>query len=136
MVLDSVLKAGILGAFVGAAVATIVFVAIALYIYYALVLYSLAKKMKHAHLAWLAWIPLANLALIPILAKKHWAWVFMFLVPIANIVFFILWTWKIYDLRKFPAWLSLMPVLFVIPFLGWIAFIANLAIWGVVAWKK
>ncbi len=133
--LTDFIKGGIIGAFIGAALVTMIFVGIALYIYFALVFSALAKKLKRSDIAWLAWVPLANLALIPILAKKHWAWVFMFLVPVANLVFFIIWSWHIYEFRKYPGWLSLMPVLFFIPVIGWLAFIGQLIMWGLVAWR-
>jgi hypothetical protein len=106
---------------------------VALYVYYALALSTIAKKLKYAN-PWLAWIPLANLALLPILAGYAWPWVFMFLVPIANIVFAIIWLWKIYEKRKYPGWLALVPLAAVIPFIGLFVGIANLVIIGLVAW--
>lgn len=111
----------------------IVIIAIALYVYTALVWSTIAKKLGYAK-PWLVWIPIANLFLLPILAKKHWAWGFIFLVPIANIVFFIIWTWNIFEQRKYPGWLSLMPIASAIPFIGWLAGIAWLVILGMVAW--
>jgi len=135
MVIDGLITGGLIGAFIGAAIVTMIFVAIAVYVYYAFVFSALARKMKHKNIAWLAWVPLANLALIPILAKKHWAWVFMFLVPIANVVFFIIWSWNIYEARKYPGWLSLMPVLFFVPVINWLACIGQLVMWGLVAWR-
>jgi hypothetical protein len=108
---------------------------IALYVYWAFVLMTIAKKLKRKDLAWLAWIPIANLALFPILAKKHWAWVFIFLVPIANAVFFFIWSWNIFEQRNYPGWLCLIALAGIIPYLGWAASIANLVIWGLVAWK-
>ncbi|MFA5797002.1 MAG: hypothetical protein WC916_03135 [Candidatus Woesearchaeota archaeon] len=135
MAVIDMLTGGLIGAMIGAAVATMVFGAIALYIYFAFVFSTLANKMKHKDIAWLAWVPIANLALIPILAKKKWPWVFIFLVPFANIVFFIIWTWKIYEFRKYPGWLALLPVLFFFPVLGFIAGIGELVMWGIVAWR-
>jgi hypothetical protein len=79
---------------------------------------------------WLAWIPIANLFLLPILLKKKWTWGFMFFVPIANVVFFILWTWKIFELRKYPGWLSLSVL---VPKVGGILYLIAI---GFVAWKK
>lgn len=112
----------------------IVLISIGLYIYTALVWMTIARKLKYKY-PWLAWIPIANIFLIPILAKKHWTWGFMFLVPVANIVFLFMWTWNIYEQRKYSGWLALVPLIGIIPFLGWLAWLAHLIIIGFVAWK-
>ncbi|HIH32285.1 TPA: hypothetical protein HA235_06270 [Candidatus Woesearchaeota archaeon] len=126
---------GALSAFFAAFLIAAIIIAIALYVYFALVLSTLAKKLKHGDIAWLAWIPIANLALFPILADKEWPWVFIFLVPIVNIVFMIIWTWAIFEKRKYPGWLSLVFIGGIIPFIGFIFSLASLVIWGVVAWR-
>jgi len=112
----------------------IVILSIALYVYYAFAWMTIAKKLKYKK-AWLAWIPIANLFLIPILAKKDWTWGFMFLVPIANMVFFFIWTWNIFERRKYPGWLALIPLVGIIPLIGWLASLAYLVVLGLVAWK-
>lgn len=132
------LMAGILPAGLAAAIGAFallgVLMMIVLYIYFAFALMTIAKKLGYDQ-AWLAWIPIVQLVLLPILAKKAWPWVFIFLVPIANAVFAIIWTWKIFERRKYPGWLALVPILGFIPLIGWIASIANLVIWGLVAWR-
>ena len=95
---------------------------------------TIARKLKYKY-PWLAWIPIANFFLIPILAKKHWTWGFMFLVPIANMVFFFIWTWNIFEQRKYSGWLALVPLLGIIPLIGGLASLAYLVILGFVAWK-
>ncbi|MBL7148417.1 MAG: hypothetical protein ISS82_06325 [Nanoarchaeota archaeon] len=112
---------------VGIILAIILFAGI--YVYYALAWSTIAKKLKYKK-PWLAWIPVAQLFLIPILAKKKWAWGFMFLVPIANIVFCIIWTWKVFERRKYPGWLSLSII---IPKVGGILYLIAI---GFVAWGK
>ncbi|MBN1274990.1 hypothetical protein JXA12_01750 [Candidatus Woesearchaeota archaeon] len=124
-----------IGALFGGLVVLGIFVMIGLYVYMALVYMTLAKKLGQKDIAWLAWIPIANLALIPILAEKHWTWAFMFLLPIANLVFYFIWTWKIYERRKYPGALCLIPLAGFIPYLGWLAGIANLVVLGLVAWS-
>ncbi|RMF55100.1 hypothetical protein D6745_03185 [Candidatus Woesearchaeota archaeon] len=106
---------------------------LALYIYTAFAWMAIAKKLKYAK-PWLAWIPIANLFLLPILAKKHWAWGFIFIVPIVNIIFFMIWTWNIYEQRKYPGWLALVPILAFVPSISWLVSLANLVILGLVAW--
>lgn len=135
--MDALGAAGILGSFfamfAGAFIASLV-VMIGLYVYYALVFQTIAKKLKFDK-PWLAWIPIANLFLIPILAKKHWAWGFIFLVPIVNAVFYFIWMWKIFELRKYPGWLCLTPLLTIIPLIGVVFSIGYLVLLGLVAWK-
>ena len=106
----------------------------AVYVYMALVWMTIAKKLKYDK-PWLAWIPIANVFLLPILAKKHWAMGFLMFVPIANIVFAIIWTWNIYEQRNYPGWLSLSPLVSFVPLVGPIAgFIGTFVIMGLVAW--
>lgn len=112
----------------------LLFLAIPIYIYWAFAYMIIAQKLKYKK-PWLAWVPIANLFLLPILAKKEWQWGFLLLVPIINSVFIVLWTWQIYERRKYPGWLSLVPILSFIPSLGFLAIVANLIIVGFVAWK-
>lgn len=109
--------------------AILVFFMLVLYIYTAWAWMSTAKKLKYKK-AWLAWIPIANLFLIPILAKKKWTWGFMFLVPIANIVFWFIWTWKIFERRKLYGFYSLVLL---IPGVGPLLYLISL---GFLAWRK
>lgn len=125
--------ADILPVFFGLGV-LLLFLAIPLYIYWALAYMTIAQKLKYKK-PWLAWIPVANLFLLPILAKKEWPWGFLLFVPIVNTVFMVLWTWRIYERRKYPGWLSLIPILGFVPSLGFLAIIANLIITGFIAWK-
>jgi|SRR3989344_7787297 len=107
---------------------------VGLYVYYGLAFSTIAKKLKYKQ-PWLAWIPIANFFLLPILAKKEWQWGFILLVPFVNMVFAIIWLWAIYERRKYPGWLSLIPIAIIIPMIGWLAGIAQLIIIGFVAWK-
>ena len=112
---------------------------IILYVYTSLVWYTIAKKLKYRP-AWLAWIPIANGAMILQMGKFHWAWIFLVLIPffgwIALAVLLIISCWRIFEKRKFPGWLALVPILGFIPVLGFLASIAFLIILGFVAWKK
>ena len=112
----------------------IVLLSIALYVYTALAWMTIARKLKYKY-PWLAWIPIANFFLVPILAKKDWTWGFIFLVPIVNMVFFFIWTWNIFEQRKYPGWLALVPLAGFIPLIGGLASLAYLVILGLVAWK-
>jgi len=121
------------GALVGTLLVFLILIGIASYVYTALAWSSIARKLKYKK-HWLAWIPVANFFLIAILAKKKWQWGFIILVPIVNMVFMILWNWNIYEQRKYPGWLALIPILGFVPIINWVAAIANLVIIGLVAW--
>lgn len=108
-----------------------VLASIAFYVYLAMAWQTIAKKLGYKK-AWLAWIPIANFFLLPILARKDKDWVygFLFLVPFVNIVMSIIWTWKIFERRKYPGWFSLAPI---IPEIGGILMLVAL---GFVAWQN
>lgn len=116
-----------------------VIIGVVLYVYTSLVWYTIAKRLKYKP-AWLAWIPIANGAMILQMGKFHWAWIFLVLIPvlgwIALFVLLVISMWRIFEKRKFPAWLALVPVLGCVPALGFLASIAFLIILGFVAWKK
>jgi hypothetical protein len=109
-----------------------------LYVYNSLVWQTIARKLKHPY-PWLAWIPFANISLILQLGEFHWAWVFLILIPIlgwiALGVLMIISCWRIFEKRGYPAWLSLIPILGVIPFIGSVTGMAFLIILGFVAWR-
>ncbi|NQU78198.1 hypothetical protein HQ545_00345 [Candidatus Woesearchaeota archaeon] len=46
----------------------------------------------------------------------------------------IIWTWTIYERRKYPGYLALIPLAGVIPIIGILATIAHLVVMGFVAW--
>ncbi|RJQ18232.1 hypothetical protein C4573_00740 [Candidatus Woesearchaeota archaeon] len=121
-------------AFLAGMIVFLIIVFIALYIYCAFAWMTIAKKLNYDK-PWLAWIPIANMFLIPILAKKNWAWGFIFLVPIVGAVFYFIWTWNVFEQRKYPGWLSLIILGYIIPWLGILFGIAHLVIIGLVAWK-
>lgn len=131
--------AGILAAisaiFMGFMVVALI-LGILFYLYSSWALYTIAKKLGYKN-AWFAWIPILQIVLYPILADKEWPWVFILLVPIANIVFTVIWMWKIFEKRKYPGWLMLIPWAgMLIPIIGFlITAIAGAVIIGLVAWK-
>ncbi len=128
-ILTSLAEEGLSGAitqYVMAFLVLAIIFGIALYVYYALVWMTIGKKLKYDK-AWIAWIPIVNFFLIPILAGKKWPWGFMFLVPIANIVFCIIWHWKIFEKRKNAGW----PSLFILIPGGILVYLITL---GIIAW--
>ena len=111
---------------------------VAAYVYFAWAFMVIAQKLKYKK-AWLAWIPLANISMIFQLGGFHWAWIFLLLVPvvgwIAVFALAIISTWKIFKKRKYSEWLSLVPILCMVPGFGIFALIAYAIIIGFVAWK-
>jgi hypothetical protein len=97
-------------------------VSIACYVWIALCLYIIAKKTS-AENPWMAWIPIANIILACQIAGKPWWWIFLFLIPVVNIVLGIIVMWKICKARGKPGWLG---ILMIFP-------VANLIIPGIVA---
>ena len=142
----------------------------ALYLYFTFAWFTIAKKLGYKY-AWLAWIPIINIFILPIVAKKNEWWTIIFAIPVLlslaypfflmrldytttflqnvsriyfivyalTIVFIaimsVVWLWRIYKLRNYPGWLSLLPLLGIIPVIGMFALIINLIIFGIVAWK-
>ena len=115
----------------GLAIAVLIFLAV--YVYFSLAWMTIARKLKYKY-AWLAWIPIANIAMILQLGGFHWAWVFLMLIPvlgwIALAVLVIIATWKIFVKRKFPGWFSLSMI---IPQIGGVLYLIAI---GFVAWYK
>ena len=130
--IEEFLAAG-LGGLGAAALGFGLLVLLALYIYYALALMTIARKLK-TEPAWLAWIPLANVYLVWKISKTPtWSgilwivgavlsWVpLVGLLPAAMMIF---WFWKIAEMRNYPGWIS---ILLLVP-------LANLVVPGLLAW--
>lgn len=128
------------------------FLIIIVFLYKAFALYTIAKKLGSKH-AYLAWIPIAQFFLYPILADEKWEWGLIALLPIVTPLLFIpfaiipfvnfflvlliaigvltliafrtYWIWKIFEKRNYHGALSLLTLIS----------IANLIILGIVAWK-
>ncbi|MBU0980476.1 MAG: hypothetical protein KJ709_06730 [Nanoarchaeota archaeon] len=127
-----------LGAMFGAFFAASIAISIILYVYFAFAWMTIGKKMNYKY-PWLAWIPFAQFAMIYQLGGLHWAWVFVWLLPvlgwIAGFVLLIIGFWKIFKARKYPAWLSLLCIGGAIPAVGFIFPLAFYVVLGLVAWK-
>ncbi len=134
---DNLLPWGSVALVGGMLIAVIIF-ALAIYVYTSLAFSTIGRKLKYDK-PWLAWIPIANVAMILQMGKFHWAWVFLILVPILGwiplMVMAIISLWRIYEKRKYPGWLCLLGIGGVIPIIGTLFQIANLVVMGMVAWK-
>jgi uncharacterized membrane protein YhaH (DUF805 family) len=124
---------GPMWAFLGAFIVLAVIFGIAVYAYWAIAWSTILKKLKYKK-HWLAWIPVAQIAPILEVGGFHWAWIFLVFIPvlgwIALFVLVIISTWKIFEKRKYPGWLSLSMI---IPKVGGILYLIAI---GFVAWKN
>jgi magnesium-transporting ATPase (P-type) len=81
----------------------------AMYIYVALALQTIAKKTNTEN-AWMAWIPIANIFLALMVAKKPLWWFILFLIPLVNVVMWILVWMGIAEARSKPNWWGIMVI--------------------------
>ncbi len=123
---------GTLGALVAIGILFMILIVAAVYVYFALAWRTIARKLKYKK-DWLAWIPIANGAMILELGGFHWAWIFLILIPILGwiplFVLIIIATWRIFEKRKYPGWFSLSMIL---PKVGGVLYM--IVIWFV-AWQ-
>lgn len=132
-ILVNAFAGGAIGALVAIGIVFLIFFILAIYIYSSLAWMIIAKKLKYKK-AWLAWIPIANIAMMLQLGGFHWAWVFLVLIPILGwiplFVLAIISTWRIFEKRKYPGWFSLSMIL---PQIGGVLY---LIVIGFVAWQN
>ena len=110
-------------AFMGGFLLVMLVFCLALYIYVALALQTIAQKTNTEN-GWLAWIPIVNVILMLSIAKKPIWWIILFLIPLVNLVIFIIVWMGIAEARNKPGWwgiLMLVPVVsLVVPgYLAW-----------------
>jgi hypothetical protein len=87
-------------------------VSIVLYLYFSFCLFIIAKKTGNLDNAILAWLPIINIILLIQIAKKPIWWILLLLVPLVNIIIYVIIWMKIAEARGKPSWLG---VLFIIP---------------------
>lgn len=108
----------------GAFLMFVLCIVLAVYVYMALVLQTIAHKTNTQN-AWLAWIPIANIVLMLNIAKKPVWWILLFLIPLVNIIIAIMVWMGIAEARGKPSWLGILTI---VP-------IANLILPGYLAWS-
>ncbi|OGF48232.1 MAG: hypothetical protein A2231_04305 [Candidatus Firestonebacteria bacterium RIFOXYA2_FULL_40_8] len=115
--------AGGMMAMMGAFFVFFLFLGIAVYVFMAICLQTIAKKTNTEN-AWLAWIPVANIFLVANIAKKPVWWAILCFIPIINIVAGIVLAIGVAEARGKESW---MGILMIIPgvnliVLGYLAF--------------
>ena len=98
--------------------------ALAMYVYVALALSTIAQKTNTEN-GWLAWIPIANIILMLNIARKPSWWIVLCLIPLVNIVIFIVMWMGIAEARNKPSWWG---VLMIVP-------VVSLIVPGYLAWS-
>lgn len=100
-------------------------ISIALWIYFAVCFMRIAAKTQTPN-GWLAWIPIANIALMLMIAKRPMWWVVLLLVPFVNIVVMVMMMMDIAKNCGKPPWIG---VLMIVP-------VVNLFVPGYFAFSK
>ena len=129
----TVMGVGVIASLIAIGIMIAIIVFVGLYIYHSLAWMKIARKLKYKR-AWLAWIPVANLAMILQLGGFHWALIFLILIPIlgwaALAVLGIISLWRIFEKRRYPGWFGFGIF---IPQVGWILYLIAI---GFVAWAN
>lgn len=96
---------------------------LALYIYIAYALQTMAKKTNTPN-EWFAWIPLLNIFLLIKIAGKSYWWFLLLLIPLVNIVIAVYLWMKVAERCKKPGWVGLLIIIPVVNLFipGYIAF--------------
>ena len=131
-----IVAGSLIGTILAIGITFLIVITSAVYAYFALAWMTIAKKVKYKY-PWLAWIPFGKTIMILQMGNYHWAWVFLYLIPIigwlALFAIGIIAKWRIFEKRKFPGWYSLLTLFMTIPKIGLIFYGVVL---GIVAWKK
>ena len=98
-------------------------IAVLAYVYIAMALMTIANKTNTEN-GWLAWIPIVNIVLMLMIAKKPIWWLILFFIPIVNIVMAVLVWMGIAEARNKPNWWG---ILMIVP-------VVNLVVPGYLAW--
>jgi uncharacterized protein DUF5684 len=95
-----------------------------LYVYHALALQTIATKTNTEN-PWFAWIPILNIILMLNIAKKPIWWILLFLIPVVNVVIYVILWMGAAEARGKPGWWGILTI---VP-------VANLVVPGYLAWS-
>ena len=93
------------------------------YVYTSLALQTIANKTNTPN-GWLAWIPIANVILMLMIAKKPIWWILLCFIPLVNLVILVLVWMGVAEARNKPNWWGIMILVPVV----------NLIVPGYLAW--
>ena len=93
------------------------------YVWWGLCMHIIAHKTNTPN-PWLAWIPIANVYLMCIIAGKPAWWIILCFIPFVNIIIFIILWMGIAKARNKPDWIGILMIIplvnLIIP--GYLAF--------------
>jgi hypothetical protein len=101
-------------AMAGGTLVFLLLIGLAAYVYTSLAVQTIAEKTNTDN-SWLAWIPIANLILLLNIAKKPIWWIVLCLIPLVNIIIFIIVWMAVAEARGKPGWVG---VLLIVPVIG------------------
>lgn len=96
-----------------------------LYLYFAVCIHLIARKTQTPY-EWMAYIPVANLFLMFMIAKRPLWWIVLLFIPLVNLIFIVLTWMGMARQRGKAGWIG---ILILIPFV-------NLIIPGYLAFSK
>lgn len=111
-------------AFMGGFLAILCIFLVVMYVYHALALQTIAQKTNTEN-PWFAWVPILNVILMINIARKPIWWIILCLIPLVNIVIFIILWMGVAEARNKPNWWG---ILIIVP-------VANFIVPGYLAWS-
>jgi hypothetical protein len=85
-------------------------VGLAVYVYFSLAFQTIANKTNTPN-AWVSWIPILHLILMPVLiSKKPIWWILLCLIPLVNIVILIILWMAVAEARGKPSWWGILMI--------------------------
>lgn len=87
---------------------------LAAYVYTSLAVQTIANKTNTEN-GWLAWIPIVNIFLLVMIARKPIWWFFLCLIPLVNIVMLVIIWMAVAEARGKPSWWG---ILLIVPVVG------------------
>jgi hypothetical protein len=94
---------------------------VATYIMAGIAFYRLANLANLREIAWFSWVPILNIILMLKLIGKNGWWILMLLVPIANLVFIIIWYIQLFQaFGKYGAWVLMQIFLPIVSSVLWV----------------
>ncbi|MBU0670991.1 hypothetical protein KKF29_02425 [Patescibacteria group bacterium] len=89
---------------------------VAIYVYFAICLQTMAKKTNTPN-AWFAWIPILNIVLMLQVSGKPMWWLILALIPFVNIIMAIIIWMALAEKMGKPSWWG---ILMIVPFVNFI----------------
>jgi len=93
----------------GAILICALLIGLAIYVYIALAMQTIAEKTNTEN-PWLAWIPIANIILLLNIAKKPIWWIVLCLIPLVNIIIFVMIWMAVAEARGKPNWWGILMI--------------------------